>query len=293
MSLIILPGPPLWQARTWHTGRVPCLAVLHRLAAAAAIALAVPAAAHAGGDRAAGQRKSLVCAACHATRDPAADVPRLAGQLEDYLADQLRAFRQRDRANPLMNAIAAQLGDADIADLAAYWSSLPERGDRQADDATAAIRVSHMAFPAGFPSGFVLYLTMSDADKLEIKRLYINAIGFDAARRGQPLPDGSIVILAHYAPRLGPDRQPVRDRAGAWIADRLIWYAGMEARNGWGSAIPVWLRNGSWNYGSFNADRTARRDANQAACLACHKPQAVVSYLYTFDELRGAAHARP
>lgn len=292
MISIIFPIGLARKPRRWHTRRVRRPARSCRLAVAALIVAVVPAAARAGGDLAAGRRKSLACAACHATRDPAPDVPQLAGQLEAYLAEQLRAFRQRERANPLMNAIAAQLGDADIADLAAYWSHAPDGGDRTFDDATAAIRTPRMAFPRGFPAGFVLYLTIRDADKAEIKQLYINAIGFDAARRGQPLPEGSIVILSHHAARLGPDHQPLRDRTGMWIPDRLTWYAGMEARAGWGNDLPAWLRNASWRYGAFNPDGSPRRGTNQAACLACHKPQAVVSYLFTFDELRDAARSR-
>jgi hypothetical protein len=66
----------------------------------------------------------------------------------------------------------------------------------------------------------------------------------------------------------------------------------MEARAGWGNDLPEWLRNGSWNYGSFTASRAPVPNANQAVCLACHKPQALVSYLFTFSELSDAARAR-
>ena len=50
--------------------------------------------------------------------------PNLAGQKRDYLAKQLKAFRDQDRLDPMMNAIVQSLSDSDIEALAAYYSSL-------------------------------------------------------------------------------------------------------------------------------------------------------------------------
>jgi cytochrome c553 len=257
-----------------------------------AISLAMPAASHAGGDAAAGKAKSLACAACHASSDPASEAPHLVGQGASYLAGQLKAFRTGDRAQPLMNAIARQLSDADIDDLAAFWSTQPIGSDARPPAATEPITRSRMGFPRDFPAGFVLYLTSNNADLNTVRRTYINTLGWKAAREGKPLPDGSVVIVVTNAARLGPDRKPVLDNRGAWVLDRVTAYAGMEARADWGSDIPAWLRNGNWNYTAFTVDRKPRTEVNQATCLACHKPQAVVSYVFTFRELWDAARAK-
>ncbi len=257
-----------------------------------AISLAVPAASRAGGDPAAGKRKGAACAACHASSDPASDTPRLAGQTEGYLARQLRAFRQGERANPLMDEITRQLSDADIDDLAAFWSHQPAGSDSVVPPEAQTIRTSHMQFPRDFPNGFALYLTLNDAEHYVVKKQYINTVGFEAARAGKPLPDGTVVLQINYRARLGSDGQPVADRQGVWAVDRIESYTGMEARAGWGKDLPDWLRNASWNFGSFTADKAPRSGGNQAICLACHKRQALVSYVYTFNELRDAAHAR-
>lgn len=253
-------------------------------------ALAAPAAAHAGGDPAAGRRKSAVCTACHVANDPP-DAPHLVGQRASYLAGELQAFRKRDRANPLMNAIAAQLSDADIADLAAFWSGEPVGSDARPDPPVAAALRSHMVFPRNFPDGFVLYLTTNDAEHATFKKIYINQLGFEAARLGKPLPYGTIIMVVNHAARLGPDGMPVIEHGG-WVADRVLAYSGMESRAGWGSDVPEWLRNTSWNYTAFTPARTPNPDVNQAVCLACHKPQALVGYLFTFNELSDAARAR-
>ena len=65
-------------------------------------------------DAAAGKAKSAVCAACHG-----AD-----GQKEAYLAKQIKAFRDGIRKDPTMSPMAAGLTDADVDNLAAYFSSL-------------------------------------------------------------------------------------------------------------------------------------------------------------------------
>lgn len=95
------------------------------LALIAASALAVSANAVAG-DAAAGKAKAATCAACHGM-DGVSKVPtypNLKGQKEAYLVKQLKAFKDGTRKDPTMNAMAKPLSDADMANLAAYYSSL-------------------------------------------------------------------------------------------------------------------------------------------------------------------------
>lgn len=93
------------------------------LAVAATVMMASPAFA---GDVAAGKAKSAVCAACHGATGVSAVpmYPNLAGQKEVYLTKQLKDFKSGARKDPVMGAMAMPLSDADIANLAAYFSSL-------------------------------------------------------------------------------------------------------------------------------------------------------------------------
>ncbi len=77
------------------------------------------------GDAAAGKAKSVVCAACHGAAGVSVNPlwPNLAGQHEQYLAKQIKAFREGDRKDPMMSPMAAALSDTDIANLAAYFAS--------------------------------------------------------------------------------------------------------------------------------------------------------------------------
>ena len=97
----------------------------HMIVICAAALLSAPIAAIAG-DAAAGKAKSATCLACHGANGISTQpiYPNLAGQKEAYIAKQLKAFKAGDRKDPTMNAMVAPLTDADIANLAAYYSSL-------------------------------------------------------------------------------------------------------------------------------------------------------------------------
>ena len=77
-------------------------------------------------DAAAGKAKSMTCAACHGADgvSPNDLWPNLAGQKEGYLAKQIKAFRDGARQDPMMAPMVKALTDDDIANLAAYFSSL-------------------------------------------------------------------------------------------------------------------------------------------------------------------------
>ena len=77
------------------------------------------------GDANAGKAKSAVCAACHGPdgNSPTSAFPKLAGQNDDYLAQALKAYKNKVRTNAIMNGQAAGLSDQDIADLSAYFAS--------------------------------------------------------------------------------------------------------------------------------------------------------------------------
>jgi cytochrome c553 len=79
------------------------------------------------GDAAAGKAKAAMCAGCHGADgkgNAAANYPALAGKEAKFLEEQLKAFKAGTRQNPTMQAMVASLTDADMANLAAYFSGL-------------------------------------------------------------------------------------------------------------------------------------------------------------------------
>ena len=97
---------------------------------AATLALCFTTGANAAGDAAAGQGKAGGCAACHGTDGVGTGptFPNLAGQKAEYLLAQLKAFKSGERGGALSAIMAPNtltLSEQDMADLAAYFSSLP------------------------------------------------------------------------------------------------------------------------------------------------------------------------
>ena len=80
----------------------------------------------AAADAAAGKTKAAKCTVCHGldglAKNP--DAPNLAGDSANYIRKQLGAYRSGERKDPQMSIMAKNLSDDDIADLAAWYSSL-------------------------------------------------------------------------------------------------------------------------------------------------------------------------
>lgn len=92
------------------------------------------------GDASAGKSKATVCAACHGPHGNTPNNPqwpKIAGQNAEYIAKQLHDMKSGKRKNPPMAGIVANLSDQDIADLAAYYASLPMSGGYAAKEEVA------------------------------------------------------------------------------------------------------------------------------------------------------------
>ena len=72
-----------------------------------------------------GRRKAEVCAPCHGENGNSTipTTPSLAGQQPLYLYYQLIQFREERRKDPQMSPFAANLSDADMQDIAAYFAA--------------------------------------------------------------------------------------------------------------------------------------------------------------------------
>lgn len=82
--------------------------------------------AQAGGDPLAGQKKVAKCIVCHG-RDgigKTPDAPNLAGQKEAYILRSFASYKSGERKNEQMAVIAKSVGDAELADIAAYYAAI-------------------------------------------------------------------------------------------------------------------------------------------------------------------------
>jgi len=79
------------------------------------------------GDVAKGRTVAAVkCQMCHGLDGQAKvpEAPNLAGQTEQYISTQLKAFRDKTRKNDMMSLVAPTLSDDDVADLATYYAAI-------------------------------------------------------------------------------------------------------------------------------------------------------------------------
>src|SRR6266850_3413465 len=154
---------------------------------------------------------------------------------------------------------------------------------------TVAVRAGgdKVAFPENYAKG-VLYTTVDRADNKQYREFYGPQSAIDAAKKGQPMPSGTVLTMVQYAAQLGADGNPTKDANGRFTKGNLVAYAIMEKRTGWGTEYPDNVRNGEWEYQVFNAEKKVNDKANLKACFTCHKPLANVDYLFTVEKLKAA-----
>lgn len=238
-------------------------------------------------------RVSAVCGACHGVNGVSiADaIPNLAGQRAAYIEAQLRAFKAGTRKAASMNAIAGQLSPQEIADVAAYFSSLVPTNVATRSAQLPNLAATHVSFPEGYKDkgGFRMYQTVNRPDINQVRYLWANPVAWQSAREGKPLPNGSVLVLEQHAAKLDADKKPVAGADGFFVSDKLVAYAVMASGAGWGKDFPAMLVNGDWNYAVFNPDTKPRAGVNLADCLACHKPLDKANYLFSNEPLMTAA----
>jgi hypothetical protein len=89
-----------------------------------------------------------------------------------------------------------------------------------------------------------------------------------AVKAGQPIPNGSHVVLVDY-------------REG-----EVFRYFVMQKGNGWGRDYDDRRRTADWQFQWFKPDRTINMSENTARCQSCHQARADNEYLYTFDQMK-------
>ena len=245
-----------------------------------------------GADIEAGKAKvQAVCAACHGANGLSVSdaIPNLAGQKPAYLEIQLRALKEGARKNPIMNAIAGQLSNDDISNVAAYFASQPGGSSTAKSDFLPNVAKSSVTFPENYKSTYTKYHTINFPPSKQVRYYYANPAALQAARAGKDLPNGSVLFAEVYSAKLDADKKPITGADGFFEPDQLLFYTAMAREAGWGKEIPDMLRNEDWNYAVFTLAKQQRPGINQAECLACHKPLDKASFTFTLKELTEVA----
>jgi cytochrome c553 len=104
----------------------------------------------------AGKLAAQVCASCHGPRGDSISpaFPKIAGQRAEYLENQLKAFRDRTRADPMAQAymwgMTSQLSDDAIKRLAVFYSGQKPPQGKAADPKLA--QTGRAIYEGGIPA---------------------------------------------------------------------------------------------------------------------------------------------
>src|SRR5689334_7923292 len=144
-----------------------------------------------------------------------------------------------------------------------------------------------IAFPENYASG-VLYTTVDRADNKQFRELFVSPpAAVEAAKKGEPMPSGTVITLVQYAALLDAGGNPQIGPNGRFIKGNIVAYTVMEKRTGWGAEYPDNVRNGEWEYQAFKADKTPNTAANLTACFNCHKPLGTgPDYMFSYDRMK-------
>jgi plastocyanin len=157
---------------------------------------------------------------------------------------------------------------------------------------TLAIQVraggDKVVFPENHAAG-VMYGTLDRYDIKQYRELYSTAAAVDAARKGEPMPSGTVLTIVQYKAQVDAQGSPLKDANGRFIKGELVGYGVMEKRAGWGAEYADDLRNGEWEYQAFLADGKVNDKANLSACFQCHKPHAGQDFVISLASLKGTA----
>jgi hypothetical protein len=131
--------------------------------------------------------------------------------------------------------------------------------------AAAVAEPNRVTFPANLDA-LEHYTTVTRGEVTEY--MYTSRAALDAIRAGEPIPDGTQVILQDW-------------RDGA--VHRLFV---MEKGAGWGEEYDEAARTGDWQFQWYWPDGSINTEENTERCRACHQSREGREYMFTFNDAR-------
>jgi len=118
-----------------------------------------------------------------------------------------------------------------------------------------------------FPTNIDEFVHYSTVVRGEDELMLTSREAMEAAKAGQPMPDGSHVVIEFR-----------RD-------GEVTRYFVMQKGAGWGADYDEARRTGDWQFQEFNADRTVNTASDSARCQSCHRNRADDQYQFMYDDL--------
>lgn len=141
-----------------------------------------------------------------------------------------------------------------------------------------------IAFPQGFEKVYALYGVIDRPDTKQVRYYYVDRASLKAAKYGQPMPDGTTLVLAFKKAKVDANGEPVLDKNGRMIPEGDVTRVAVQKKgNGWGADHNEKQQNGDWEYAEFKADGSRNTDIKSYDnCFGCHSARAKPAEDYTF-----------
>ena len=152
----------------------------------------------------------------------------------------------------------------------------------------AALDDRVLTLPGEYRTAYDNYLI---ADRLnqddQVISLYANATAREAARAGQSMPDGAIIVGEIYKAQKDAGGAVIESMLGRRIPGLLAAIVVMERRAEWAAQYPAETGLDGWEFEVFSpAGKNLGKDTT--ACRECHAPLDGSAFLFSYEHLGGA-----
>jgi plastocyanin len=138
-----------------------------------------------------------------------------------------------------------------------------------------------VGFPKDYQTTFKLMFVFDRPDNRQVRVICGNDVAM-TAKKGEPFPYGSILVMETWRAKQDAQGNPIRDEKGHYIREALTGVFVQRKEKGFGEAYLA-DRSGEWEYTAYRANGnvlTAPQNSN--ACSSCHLRQAGESVDYLF-----------
>jgi len=132
--------------------------------------------------------------------------------------------------------------------------------------------MDRVGFPTNYQQTFKRLYALDNNQNRQIRVIWTNDVA-QTVDPSQPwnFPYGSVLLFESWAPQLNDAGDPVLDADGRFIPTTLQTIFAMRKEKGFGAEYGP-IRNGEWEYVSYNPDGTfATAPSASGACAVCHQ----------------------
>jgi plastocyanin len=132
--------------------------------------------------------------------------------------------------------------------------------------------MDRVGFPTNYQQTFKKMYSFDNNQNRQVRVIWAN----DVAQTVDPgqqwsFPYGSVLLFESWNPKLDANGDPELDPDGRFIPTTLTTIFAMRKERGFGAEYGP-IRNGEWEYVSYNPDGTlATAPANSGSCALCHQ----------------------